>query len=396
MQDPARRGSLPAGARPQRGPRAGNLRRNSLRVLRGSLVTAVTFAVGLSHDGRAGAAAPLIGPVPVTGTPLIGPVPLTATPLIGPVPLAPAPRLIGPIPIAAPAQPAAPVPAVVPAIDTSSPKSRARAAALSRLRVVAHRGGTVWGPESTLTTFDHALDIGADALEFDVHFTKDDVPVVLHDPTLQRTTDCQGPVAAMTLAKVKQCDAGRWYKPNPIENEEIPTLAEALNLLDSTGTHVYVHVKVASAGQAKTIVKVLNEYGMNRTASADNPATVMADSRTILANLKAAGAKRLGYVFHDPSGWGTNYPVLVPIDVPMTRALVAKAQHKGQYVTLVQGTSALTLNKLADLGLDAFMVNDPDDLLSQLGRVDGDEGLGGYGREGVVDGRDGRAGGDDS
>lgn len=389
MHHPARTGSAPVRTR----PRAGFGRRNGVRLVRATTFTAFVFAVGLTYDGRAGAAAParLIGPVPLAAAsataaaPLVGPVPIGSLPLIGPVPLpAPAP-LIGPVPVT---EPAGAVPVAGPAADSASPKFLERALALSRLQVVAHRGGTVWGPESTLTSFDHAIEMGADAAELDVQFTKDGVPIVLHDPTLDRTTNCTGPAAAIKLSALKKCDAGLWYTANPVADEHVPTLDETLNLLQGSGMHAYLHIKMASKAQAKTLVKLIDKYGMNRSAKASNPATVMADTKPILDNLKAAGAKRLGFVFHDPSGWKTNYPVLVPIDVPMTHTLVSKAQRKGQFVTLVQ-YGALTLDQLADLGLDGLMVNDPQDLLGQLGRLDSDLGLGDHGSD-SVEGADAR------
>lgn len=74
--------------------------------------------------------------------------------------------------------------------------------------VIGHRGNRAHAPENTIPSMLEAVALGADALEFDVHVTRDDVLVVLHDPTLDRTTDGQGPVAALTAADLSQFDAG--------------------------------------------------------------------------------------------------------------------------------------------------------------------------------------------
>src|ERR687883_1387791 len=74
--------------------------------------------------------------------------------------------------------------------------------------VVAHRGASARAPENTLRAFELALEEGADALELDVHATADDVPVVVHDPTLDRTTNVAGAVAALPLERVHAADAG--------------------------------------------------------------------------------------------------------------------------------------------------------------------------------------------
>lgn len=97
-----------------------------------------------------------------------------------------------------------------------------------RPMVVAHRGVPVVEPENTLASFRRALDQGADALETDLRFTRDNVLVLHHDATLERTTDGTGPVRARKLAELKQL---RTRNPNGAWSEErIPTLLELLAL----------------------------------------------------------------------------------------------------------------------------------------------------------------------
>ncbi len=79
---------------------------------------------------------------------------------------------------------------------------------LDRLTTIAHRGGAGLRPENTIAAFDHAMTLGVDALECDVHLSRDGEPVVIHDPTLDRTTDAAGPVAALTVAELGRVDAG--------------------------------------------------------------------------------------------------------------------------------------------------------------------------------------------
>src|SRR6187549_1440186 len=80
----------------------------------------------------------------------------------------------------------------------------------SRRRVFAHRGGSALAPENTLAAFELGLRVGADGIELDVHLSADGVPVVVHDPTLERTTNAVGPVAARTAAELARVDAG-WH-----------------------------------------------------------------------------------------------------------------------------------------------------------------------------------------
>ena len=89
---------------------------------------------------------------------------------------------------------------------------------------IGHRGAAAHLPENTMPSFEHALALGADALEFDVALSLDGVPVVIHDDTLDRTTSGHGPVEAATFAELQQLDAGRW-KNHPTH---LPTLDEVL------------------------------------------------------------------------------------------------------------------------------------------------------------------------
>src|SRR5215212_3812774 len=88
-----------------------------------------------------------------------------------------------------------------------------RTPALTALQNIAHRGGSTSAPENTLAAFRNAITQGADWLEFDVQMTKDGALVVIHDETVDRTTDGTGAVAEMTLEQIRRLDAGRWFDP---------------------------------------------------------------------------------------------------------------------------------------------------------------------------------------
>jgi len=107
--------------------------------------------------------------------------------------------------------------------------------------VYAHRGASVEAPENTISAFRRALELHAYGIELDVHVSRDGVPVVIHDATVDRTTDGTGAVAVMTLAELKLLDAGI--------GERIPTLAEVLDLVGSVA-HVDIEVKAEAAAEA--------------------------------------------------------------------------------------------------------------------------------------------------
>ena len=98
--------------------------------------------------------------------------------------------------------------------------------------VIAHRGDSANRPENTLASFASALEIGADFVEFDVQLTRDGHVVVIHDPTLDRTTDGTGRIRELTLAEVRQVSAG--YPQlfgDRYRGERVPILSEVLGLL---------------------------------------------------------------------------------------------------------------------------------------------------------------------
>ena len=97
--------------------------------------------------------------------------------------------------------------------------------------LIAHRGGAALAPENTLAAFRNAVDSwGADMLEMDVRSTRDGEVVVIHDDTVDRTTDGSGRVADLTAAELAALDAGSWKSPS-FAGERVPTLEACLSLL---------------------------------------------------------------------------------------------------------------------------------------------------------------------
>lgn len=94
----------------------------------------------------------------------------------------------------------------------------------------AHRGGAALRPENTIDAFDHGLALGADALEFDVHLSRDGVVVVHHDRTLERTTDGSGLLKEHTAEELARLDAGYRFQPLPPEAASFPFRGAGLRI----------------------------------------------------------------------------------------------------------------------------------------------------------------------
>ncbi|MCM2264906.1 MAG: hypothetical protein NDI73_06925 [Desulfuromonadales bacterium] len=127
---------------------------------------------------------------------------------------------------------------------------------MRELFLYAHRGASVEAPENTLVAFRRALEVGADGIELDVHLSADGVPVVIHDETLERTTDGVGPVASHGSEELQTLDAGFWFDPH-FAGEPLPTLEETLSLLAGR-LRLNLEVKDSRAGLA--VVALLRHF----------------------------------------------------------------------------------------------------------------------------------------
>jgi len=109
--------------------------------------------------------------------------------------------------------------------------------------VVAHRGAAAHAPENTLAAFELAIsNEGTDFVETDVQLTADGVPVLMHDPDLDRTTNGTGPLASRTLAEIRELDAGSWFDER-FRGERVPTFEEFVDLLGPAPVRAYVELK---------------------------------------------------------------------------------------------------------------------------------------------------------
>lgn len=116
--------------------------------------------------------------------------------------------------------------------------------------IIAHRGASANAPENTIASFRRAIEIGADGVELDVRLSKDGVPVVVHDATLQRTAGLNDRVADLTAEKLSRVDAGSWFNASyprlarpEYAREGIPSLRTVLRLLEKMEGPIYIEMK---------------------------------------------------------------------------------------------------------------------------------------------------------
>ena len=133
---------------------------------------------------------------------------------------------------------------------------------MRKIIIEAHRGARAEAPENTLAAFQRALDLKAPSIELDIHPAADGTLMVIHDDTLDRTTDGTGPVAALVLRDLRKLDAGAKFQAG-FAGERIPTLNEAMGRVAPTSTLLNIEIKRPPPGMrvAEGVVQLLRHYG---------------------------------------------------------------------------------------------------------------------------------------
>lgn len=131
---------------------------------------------------------------------------------------------------------------------------------------VGHRGAAGYAPENTMASFKKAIELGATHLELDIHQSKDGHLIVMHDGSVDRTTDGSGEIKDLTLSQIKALDAGSWFSEK-YKRESVPTLDEVFELLlKNSEIKAIVELKNGSdlySGIEAKLVQLVKKFGLN-------------------------------------------------------------------------------------------------------------------------------------
>ena len=130
------------------------------------------------------------------------------------------------------------------------------------INAISHRGFCSVAPENTLSAFRLSEKMGFETVECDVSFTSDGQAVLLHDATVDRTSNGTGEISKMTLEEVRALDFGSW-KSIQYAGEKIPTFEEFLALCRELELHAYVELKSGNQAQVLSLLPLVEKYGMN-------------------------------------------------------------------------------------------------------------------------------------
>ena len=149
---------------------------------------------------------------------------------------------------------------------------------LKKPAIFAHRGSSAHAPENTLAAFKLAIQQQADAIELDVKLTADGQVVVIHDETVDRTTNGTGRVNSLMLAELKRLDAGLKFSP-AFQSEKIPALAE---VFEAVGNQIFINVELKNFYSPTDdlpdrVVSLIKQYGLERSIiiSSFNPSALI-------------------------------------------------------------------------------------------------------------------------
>jgi glycerophosphoryl diester phosphodiesterase len=224
--------------------------------------------------------------------------------------------------------------------------------------IEAHRGYSAHYPENTLCAFRQAIAAGAPSIELDVHVSADGEIVVMHDSSVERTSDGKGKIAEMTLTELKALDVGAW-KGAAFAGERIPTLAETLALTDESNVIFNVEVKsFASQASVERLVELLHRHaprgGQHLVSSFDLNALLQVRSVDAGVPLCILGSKAEN-IFRLADE--LDFPWIHCHYAAVSGDLVAAAHAQGRRVMIWTMDQAALFQHYARLGVDKICSN---------------------------------------
>lgn len=232
--------------------------------------------------------------------------------------------------------------------------------------VIGHRGYSRRYPENTPVAFGAAFAAGAGMVELDVTLTRDREVVVIHDPSVDRTTDGTGPVKSLSLEQLKRLDAGRWFDPR-FAGERIPTLEEVLEKFGDRGL-VNVEIKAEAFendlredGIERKVAAILRKYGLvhrvlissfelrllNRVRRLENPPAIgVLTGRRRPPDVPASCRRLRAFSWHPH--WRT-----------LDAAQVSAAHDAGLRVFPYTANTFEDIRRLLRMGVDGIFTDDP-------------------------------------
>ena len=237
----------------------------------------------------------------------------------------------------------------------------------SPVLTIAHRGASAHAPENTLAALRAAVELRCDLAEVDVQRTRDGVLVLVHDADLARTTGRRARVADTSYAELHRLDAGSWFSP-AYAGEPVPTLEQALDVLDGTGTGLLVELKhpARHPGIAADVARTLRARpGYVDSAVAAGRLVVQSFDHGVVRDFATLEPDvPVGLLGHPPvrrlpalAGWADQ---VNPRHGRATAAYVDAVHAAGLSCSVWTVDQVADVRRVLDLGVDGVITNRPD------------------------------------
>ncbi|SFS49477.1 glycerophosphodiester phosphodiesterase [Marininema halotolerans] len=237
------------------------------------------------------------------------------------------------------------------------------------IQIYAHRGYSAIAPENTMIAFQKAVDAGAHGLELDVHLTKDHEMVVIHDETLQRTTNGRGRVRNLSLEEVRRVDAGSWFGDD-FQGERVPLLSEVVALAARDGLSLNIELKnnkIAYEGLERQVIAMLEDYDMI------NQTVISCFDHYSLRRVKEVCPKVDTAILYmanlfEPWEYARHVGVtsIHPYRPTVTREMLTKSHALNLPVRPFTINQEKEMRRLIDMGVDALITDNVKEALNEL------------------------------
>ncbi len=245
--------------------------------------------------------------------------------------------------------------------------------------VIGHRGASGYAPEHTFASWDRALELGVDYIEQDLQMTSDGVLVVMHDPTLDRTTSGHGAVSAHSWAQVSQLDAGSWFD-RKFARERVRSLREVFERY-GTRANYYIETKTPAdaPGMEEKLLQLIDEFGLRAGAIARWQVLIQSFSEQSLRQISQIDPELPLILLlekeHTSAQIQQRLPVvrdyavgIGPARTSVDESLVDAAHQHGLVVHPYTVNEEPELQRLVALGVDGMFTDYPDRLIRLLDR----------------------------
>ncbi|MGV8884050.1 MAG: glycerophosphodiester phosphodiesterase [Microbacteriaceae bacterium] len=232
--------------------------------------------------------------------------------------------------------------------------------------IAGHRGDRANAPENTLPALQGALDSSMEFVETDVQLTADRVPVLIHDTTLDRTTNGTGPVSDITFAHLRKLDAGRWYAKR-FAATRVPSLDEFFTIFaDSPTKKVLLELKgFWEKDDVTLVVDLAREHGVqDRVTLASFDFTTLMNTESVAPSFARVIIRRM--MPADPVGLATHFGAIAILTSPAsleTNPLAVEQMHDAGLGVLVYTlNSKQRWSEALALGVDGIITDKPSTL----------------------------------